>query len=223
MADRPRARLRTVAVGWSLVQKLADRAGRIRSPNLLRCRDRIRLYSALRSHLVSRASQAAWESTPIVLRPSLDRPLFTDDDRRLERMASWRRLVWSFAGDYDFSDSTRAERCVVGDFLWTALPRPGPHRDHPALGCNSRQRNFVLENLNVFRCAPPALSRVGHLCYIFECRNLALESSSFSFITRNATGSILFHSSLRFGLSDNYLSNPGNLESLAETTLLRQG
>ena len=32
-----------------------------------------------------------------------------------------------------------------------------------------------------------------------------------------------FHNCVRFPIGDNYIRNPGNLESLAETTMLRQG
>ena len=46
VADRPRTRLRTVAVGWLLVRKPAGRVRRIRSANLLRCRNRISVHGA---------------------------------------------------------------------------------------------------------------------------------------------------------------------------------
>jgi len=67
-------------------------------------------------------------------------------------------------------------------FFWPALPPPRPGRNHPALGGNSRQHNLVLANLSFLRRAPRALSRMGNLRHIFECRNLAFKSSALRFL-----------------------------------------
>ncbi len=197
MAHRSRARLRTNSVKWCLVEKPAHCAGRIRCANFLCRRNCICVHRALRSHLVSLASKAARPSPRIVLRPGVDRPLFADDDRCLERLATGRRLVRSGAGNYNFSGSTRPERRMVCDFLRTTRPRLGPDRDRLSVDFNSRLHNFVLANLNLLRRPPLALPVMGYLRHILECRNLALESGASSLVARDGLRRT-FHSSFRF-------------------------
>lgn len=197
MAHRSRARLRANSVKWLLVEKPAYRSRRIRCADLLCRRNRICVHRALRAQLVSLASQAAGQSARIVLRPGLDRPIFAHDDRCLGRMAAGRRLVRSSAGNHNFPGSTRAERRMVGDFLWIARPRPCPDRDRFSVDVNSRLHNFVLANLRLLRRPPPALPGVDYLRHILECRNLALESGAFSLVARDGLRRI-FHSSFRF-------------------------
>jgi len=189
VADRPRTRLCATAIGWLLVQKLARRARRVRSPNLLRCRHRSGVYGAIRSYLVSHTSQAAGKSANLLLRPRMDCALFSDDDFCLERLARGRRLDGRLTGDYCLSYPVGIECCVVSHLLRITLPGMGLARNHPVVGCNSCQRHYVLANLNILRRPSSPVPGMGYLCNIFECRNLALESSG-------------------LGVSGNYLCNP---------------
>jgi len=103
------------------VEKSAHCSRRVRGADLLCRRNRICVHRALRPQLYPRfASRRAIRPHRTSARsgPSL----FPDDDRRLERMATGRRLVRSGPGNYNFSDSTRAERRVVSDFLRNARP-----------------------------------------------------------------------------------------------------
>ncbi len=93
MAYRSRTRLRTNSVKWVLVEKPAHCARRIRSADVFRRRNRGRIYVALGSHLVSVAAQAAGQSARFVLRPGVGDSLRAHDNRRVERLAGWRRLV----------------------------------------------------------------------------------------------------------------------------------
>ena len=161
-----------------LVQKLAHRAGCVFRAHVLRRGNRLCVYSAFRSYLVSHASQARREPSRCVFRPGVDCALFPDGNRRLECMASWGWLDRSLVGDYDFSDSTRPECRMVRHLLWHALAWLGLHRDHTALGSDSGDCPSVLADLHVVRRAPGSLPRLGHLCGILECRNLAFESSA---------------------------------------------
>jgi hypothetical protein len=167
--------LRTDSVKWVLVEKFANSARCFRGTNLFRRWNRVRFYSALGSGVVSLAAQAPGQSPGFVLWPGLDHSLRADDNRRLERLASWRRLVRSNARHYNFPDSTRAQRRLAGDFLWLALAWRGLDRNHPSVGSDSRQHNCFLENLNSLRWPSHALPGMGYVHDIFECGNLALQ------------------------------------------------
>ena len=175
MAHRSRARLRTAAIGWPLVHEFAGRLGGVRSPDFLRGGDRIGLHRTLRSQVVSHFAQAPGHSARVLLRPGVDYPVFSDDGRCLECVASWQWLVGSLARHHHISDSARFRCSMAGNFLWSASAPLGPGRDRSALGCSSGHCNLILENLCAVGRTSYSLPRMDQLCDILERRNLSFE------------------------------------------------
>ena len=100
------------------------------------------------------------------------------DNCRVERLASWRRLVRCHARHHHLPDSTRFECGLVGYLFWLAITRHGFDRNYFALDGNPRQHNILLENLNSLRQPSRALPGVGDVRDLFECGNLAAEQNT---------------------------------------------